>query len=443
MSKHEPFQFKTSEELLKKAKELGIELPFQESIDPLFETVIIGSKTIPNRLAVQPMEGFDSNSDGSPGEYTFRRYKRFAEGGSGLIWFEATSVVTEGRSNPRQLMLNKKNLDGFKQLADHTRQSAHKVFGSSFDLFLVLQLTHSGRYSKPEAKPKPQAACFNPYLDKQGEVVTVLNDDTLNRLQDKFTEAARLAYKAGFDAVDIKACHGYLIHELLGAHTRSKSLYGGHFNNRSRFLLEVIKMINREVKEILPAVRLNATDGVLYPYGFGVSEDGSSGIDLSETKSLICRLKENGCSLLNITIGIPSHSPHLGRPFDRQVTGSSVPDEHPLEGVTRLLSVTGELQKEFSNISFTGTGYTWLRHFFPHVGAAVIKQGMASFIGLGRSSFAYPDAPKDLMNTGTMDPKKVCIACSRCTELIRHNHIGGCVIRDREIYRKEYKKIYP
>jgi hypothetical protein len=162
MTNHEPFAFKSSEELLKRAEELGAQLPFQDSIEPLLKSFTIGSKQIPNRMAVQPMEGFDGEPDGSPGELTFRRYRRYAQGGSGLIWFEATSVVREGRSNPHQLWLHAGSLDKFKQLVQHTRDTAHQVFGHSHDVFLVLQLTHSGRYSQPEGKPAPLAAAVFP-----------------------------------------------------------------------------------------------------------------------------------------------------------------------------------------------------------------------------------------------------------------------------------------
>ncbi len=158
MSRHEPFDLKSSAELLKKAEDLAIELPFQDSIFPLFESIEVGSKKILNRLAVHLMEGFDAEPDGSPGELTFRRYQRYVQGGSGLIWIEATSVVPEGRSNPRQLMMSARNLDSYKYLVEQTRRSAYQMFGNSHDVFLVLQLTHSGRYSKPEGKPKPQAA---------------------------------------------------------------------------------------------------------------------------------------------------------------------------------------------------------------------------------------------------------------------------------------------
>lgn len=441
MSQHERFDFRTSKKLLDKASELGIDLPFQRDLGPLFEGIRIGSKKISNRLAVHPMEGYDAEPDGSPGELTFRRYLRFAQGGSALIWFEATAVVLDGRSNPRQLWLHKHSLDGFKRLVEETRCAARGAFGADHEIYCLLQLTHSGRYSKPRGKPQPQVALLNPYLDEKRDNLHIFSDQELDHLQEKYVEAARLAYQSGFDGVDLKACHGYLLNELLASYERMDSRYGGSFDNRICFLSEVIKKIRQEVPEIDLAVRLNAHDGLPYPYGFGVSRDESTRIDLTEPTELIRRLIQEGCTLFNITLGIPYMHSHMSRPFDRPVFKSPLPVEHPLEGVARFLSVTRELQREFPEIPLVGTGYSWLRQFLPYVGTAVLKRKEATFIGLGRSSLAYPEAPEDLMNKGAMSPKKVCTSCSRCSELMRMGGFTGCVVRDKETYGKFYKEL--
>ncbi len=440
MSQHEPFVFKESEKLLEKASDLGVDLPFQQDLGPLFEDIRIGSKRIPNRIAVQPMEGYDANPDGTPGELTFRRYSRFAQGGSGLIWFEATAVVPNGRSNPRQLWLHKQSQGGFLRLVEETRRASRTAFGAGHEIYCVLQLTHSGRYSRPRGNPLPQVVLSNPYLDKIRKNLHIFSDQELDDLQENYIEAVRLAYQAGFDGVDLKACHGYLLNELLASFERSDSRYGGSFDNRKRFLSEVILKVQQEVPGIDLAVRLNAHDGLPFPYGFGVSRDESMRIDLEEPIKLIRRLIQEGCCLFNITLGIPSLHPHLSRPFDRPLFGSSLPLEHPLEGVARFLSVTRELQGGFLEIPLVGTGYSWLRQFLPNVGAAVLKRREATFIGLGRSSLAYPDAPRNLMNDGAMNPKKVCIACSKCSELMRMGGVSGCVVRDKETYGKFYKE---
>ncbi len=256
----------------------------------------------------------------------------------------------------------------------------------------------------------------------------------MERLQQRFIETALLAQDAGFDAVDIKACHGCLVHELLSAFKRENSRFGGSFENRSRFLIEVITGICKQVPGILPAVRLNVYDGIPYPYGFGVPFDGSLTIYLAEPFELIRRLLQAGCYLINVTMGVSAYNLHLVRPFDRPLPGSPLPEEHPLETIIRFLKAAGKTQKEFPRAAVVGSGYSWLRQFFPHVGAAILGLGRASFIGLGRSSFAYPDAPRDLMETGRLDAKKVCISCSGCTELMRHGKASGCVKRDSGVY---------
>ena len=400
------------------------------------------SRTLPNSFAVHPMEGFDSHTDGSPSDRVFRRYLRYAAGGSGLIWFEAASVVPEGKSNPHQMMLTERNLERFKQLLKKIKSSAHQTFGLKHDLFCVLQLTHSGRFSKPDGTPKPQVARLIPELDRDEKPIRILADEELDILQEQFVESAKLAYAAGFDAVDIKACHGYLVNDLLASYTRTNSKYGGSFTNRTRFLLETVHKIHSEIPELVLSVRLNIYDGLGYPYGFGVSSDGSPDVDLKEPTKLIERLIESGCSLLNLTLGNPHKKPHLGRPFDRPLFLSAVPNEHPLRGVGRLLQLTGQIQKTFPSIPCVGTGYSWLRQYFPHIGAAVVNKGEVSFVGLGRSSFAYPDAPKDLMENGSLNPKKVCVTCSCCSELIRAGYPTGCVIRDKTIYAKEYRDFF-
>jgi 2,4-dienoyl-CoA reductase-like NADH-dependent reductase (Old Yellow Enzyme family) len=241
--------------------------------------------------------------------------------------------------------------------------------------------------------------------------------------------------------VDIKACHGYVINELLAGFARQDSRYGGFFNKRVRFLTDVVKKIRQEISQIGIAVRMNAYDGIPFPYGFGSSQDESEEYDLTEPKLVMSRLIEQGCVLFNITAGIPFLFPHLGRPFDRPLPGAAVPPEHPLNGVSRLLSLTAELQKEYPEIPLVGTGYSWLRQFSPNVGAAVLQNKDAAFIGLGRSAFAYPEAPRDLMEKGELNPKKACVACSRCTEMMRMGGSAGCVMKDKEIYGKQYKKL--
>jgi 2,4-dienoyl-CoA reductase-like NADH-dependent reductase (Old Yellow Enzyme family) len=430
---HERFKYKTREDLIKKAADLGFSLPFSDDITPLFQSIKLARVSIANRIAVQPMEGYDSENNGSPSELTKRRYLRYASGGSGIIWYEAVSVIREGRSNPHQLWIHKNNSESFSRLNDEVRNSAGK---NGIDPFLVIQLTHSGRYSKPEGIPKPQVAALNPLLDKTP--AEILTDDDLKRIIDRFVEASKLAYKSGFNAVDLKACHGYLLVDLLSARTRLNSIFGGEeTSGRFRFLLETFDRIRDEIPEITVTTRLNISD--LYKGGFGVDENGEP--DFSEAFLLVDQLRSRNIQLLNVTMGSPYFNPHVTRPYNNPVPGQALPGEHPLEGVMRMINGTTLFQSKFPDIAIVGSAWSYLRHFAPNVGAAVIKNGNAAFTGFGRNSFAYPSMPLDLLRYGKADPDKTCITCSGCTRLIRSLRPGGCVIRDKEIYGNELKKL--
>jgi 2,4-dienoyl-CoA reductase (NADPH2) len=430
---HERFRFKTINELLQKSKELGLNLPYSDDLTPLTSSICIEGFKVANRMAVQPMEGHDSEYDGSPSHLTRRRYMRYAEGGSGILWFEAFSVSSDGRSNPHQLWLHKKNADKFSFLNEEVRKHTGRQ-GS--DTLLVIQLTHSGRYSNPEGKPSPQVASLNPVLDRIKP--HILTDDDLKRIQDQYITTSVLAARSGFNAVDIKACHGYLVAELLASKNRKNSIFGGEeTGKRFRFLVETADRLKDEIPGVIITTRLNISD--LYPGGFGVDEDGEP--DFTEPIKLVEELRKHGIRLINISMGSPYYNPHITRPFDNPVPGENIPDEHPLEGVIRMLNGTALFQKRFQDMAFVGSAYSWLRQFAPYVGAAVVRDGKASFIGFGRNSFAYPSMPSDIIERGKPDPARFCITCSGCTRLIKSFRPGGCVIHDSEIYGAELKKL--
>ncbi len=440
---HERFRFKDRTDLERRAGELGLDIPLSDDIAVLFTPVRIGERVLPNRLVVHPMEGADASSSGGPSDLTFRRYRRFAEGGASVIWFEAAAVAGEGRSNPRQLRVEPEMAEGLKKLVGETRRTAENKFGQGHGVFLVLQLTHSGRFSKPGGVPKPVIAHHSPLLDARLGLppnYPLITDEELNRLQEAYVSAADVARRAGFDAVDIKACHGYLVSELLASFTRTESRYGGPLENRVRFLVETAQKIRTNVEGILVTSRLNVFDALPYPYGFGVSQTDGSQSDSSEPLELIEILRKSGVSLLSVACGIPAYAPHFGRPCDKPLAGQELPDEHPLTGVARLLRLTGEVQKAFPDMAVVGPGYSWLRQFFPYAAAAAVRTGKASLIGLGRESLAYPDWPNDLAENGVLDPKKVCLACSKCSLMLREGSRVGCAVRDADIYAAEYRE---
>lgn len=429
----------TYDELQEELNKLDRTLPLSDDLDVLAQPLTLGHTkrfTLPNRFLIQPMEGFDSGPDGEPQELGFRRYERFAKGGAGLIWFEATAVRADARSNSQQFWLNEKSANRFAALEEKTRSLAKKEFGHN--IVTVLQLTHSGRYSKPTRGNKaPVIAHHSGVLDAAHNIpadLPLITDDELDRLQDDYIAAAKLAAKCGFDGVDIKSCHGYLLDELLGAHTR-EGKYGGTFENRTRFLRETIERVQNEVPTLFVTTRMNVYDAVKYPWGFGVNKEDYKQWDLTEAKQLAVMLNKLGIPILNVTIGNPYFNPHYNRPYSKTIRGATPYNEHPLHGIVRFVNIVREMQESLPELPMVGAGTAWLRHLAPKVAAGIIGQGWATLFGYGRGAFAYPDMPKDIMAAGAMDKKKVCVACSGCSELMRAESPTGCIIRDRDYYR--------
>lgn len=431
------FSYKTKDEFLAGMKEFGIELPFSENIDILAEGMELNGKKIANRLAIHPMEGCDCESDGKPSNLTKRRYLRFAQSGAGLVWYEACAVTEEGKANPRQLLINEENKGAIKELLDMSNEESSRLYGSTFKPYSVLQLTHSGRYSKPGSVGEPIVAVRNPYLDKDGLNYKIISDEELEILEDKYVVAATLAKEIGFDAVDIKSCHRYLISELLSAHTREGN-YGGSFENRTKFLLNIIDKIREKLgNSIEITLRLNVYDSINFPYGWGVAKEGLA-VDLEEPKKLIKLLEDRGIKIINISIGNPYYNPHVGRPYDM---GGYESPNHPIEGVNKILNIMKMIQNEFPEMIVIGTGLSWLREYSPNISAGAIEKGWFKIAGFGRMAFAYPEFAKDILETGKLEKNKCCIACSKCSAIMRMGGKSGCVIKDTEIYAKEFQTL--
>lgn len=414
------------------------ELPTAAGTAVLGTPQTVGRRTAPNRIVYQAMEGCDGTPEGAPGELTRRRYARFAAGGPGIIWVEATAVAEEGRANPRQLWLTPKTRDDFARLAEEIRERCQKENG--YAPLLILQLTHSGRYSKPHGKPEPLIAYKNPLFEKDGPLPDscVLSDDDLDAVTEKLVFSAHLAEQAGFDGADIKCCHRYLLCELLSAYNRP-GRYGGSWENRTRLVREAIYgALENCSSDFIVSSRMNIYDGFPYPYGFSVTEGNGITPDYTDAKRLARDLSAHGVKLLNFTMGNPYFNPHVNRPF---ATGKYDPPEHPMYGVWRMLAGTAEVAREIPETRVISSGLSFLGEVSPNVTAAAVKDGWFDFAGYGRETLAYPDCARDICEKGALDAKKLCIACGKCTEIMRtKGGTPGCVIRDGEVYMPIYKK---
>ena len=458
------FKYHSLADVAADAARLGLDLTFSEDLSPLFRPVTIANRRVGNSLCIQPMEGCDGTLDGGPDELTLRRYQRFGAGGAKLIWGEAAAVVEEGRATPRQLWLNERNVASFARIVQTCRAAHRAEIGDDADLLIGLQLTHSGRYSYPRAI----LACRDPLLDprsvadrKTGRLVgpedSVLGDRGLGKLVSHYVTAAKLARAAGFDFVDIKQCHRYLLNEVL-ASKWNDGRYGGNYENRTRLAREILAAVRAEVPDLILGTRLSVFDGIPYQKNentgdgepcfwrgqrltcWGTRDDDPLQPDVNEPIRWIGEMRELGVALVNVTMGNPYASPHIIRPFETPPPDGYESPEHPLIGVDRHIRLTGEIQQRFPDLPVVGSGYSYLQEFFPNAGAANIRTGRVTFVGIGRGSLAQPDFARQLREHGKLDRKRVCRTFSYCTALMRskHNALGqfatGCPPFDKETY---------
>ena len=454
------FKYRTVEDLVRENERLGIRLQFSEDLAPLFRPVQVGKLQVGNALCIQPMEGCDGTLDGKPDELTIRRYQRFGAGGAKLIWAEATAVSDEARANSRQLLLNDNTLSQFEQLLTTCRQAHRDAFGSDDDFVVGLQITHSGRYSYQQ----PLLGAHDPILDRKMGLQDhpLLSDDDLKSLVDDYVRTAKLARKLGFQFVDVKQCHRYLLSEMLAAKTRPGP-YGGSLENRTRLAREIFQGIRSEVPDLVLATRMNVYDGIPYrkqvdaeqgepedystplQSAWGASENDPFTPDLTEPKWWIGEMMELGVELINVSMGNPYATPHVIRPFEYPPPDGYESPEHPLMGVDRHFRLTAELQQAFPQLPLVGSGYSYLQEFLFNAGAANVIDGCVTFVGVGRASLSQPDFARQLMEHGKLDRKRVCRTFSYCTALMRskHNELGqfaaGCPPFDKEVYQPIWK----
>lgn len=433
--------------------QINVELPVDEHLEsgpdaPLAQPYQVKGRTIGNRLAVLPMEGWDGTLDGRPTELTRRRWRRFGLSGAKLIWGgEAVAVRHDGRANPNQLIITETTWPDLQQLRQELVDAHLANHGRTDDLLIGLQLTHSGRFCRPEPdwKLKPQILYHHPFLDdKYGlpEDHPLMSDDEIRQLIDDFVEAAVLAQKAGFDFVDIKHCHGYLGHEFLSAIDRDGP-YGGSFENRTRFLREVVAGIRAAAPGLEIGVRLSAFDwipfrsgangtgepesyqGAAYCYAFGGDSTGT-GIDLREPCSFLDLLLSLDIRLACITGGSPYYNPHIQRPALFPPSDGYSPPEDPLAGVARQIAVTACLKEYRPELTIVGSGYSYLQEWLPRVAQSVVRTGRADAVGLGRMILAYPQIVADVLNGRSLQRKRICRTFSDCTTAPRNRLPSGC-----------------
>ena len=454
--------FKTVEAFRERLAELGLAIECDDRIEtapdsPMARRLDVDGLRVGNRWVIHPMEGWDAESDGQPSYLVRRRWRHFGISGAKWIWGgEAMAVLPEARANPNQLIINEVNRDGLARLHQELLDAHREAFGTTDDLLVGFQLTHSGRFCKPFRKdrPEPKILYHHPLLDRKFHLpddYPVMGDDEIRRVIERYIAAARIAESCGAAFVDVKHCHGYLGHEFLSAYTRPGP-YGGSFENRTRFLREVVEGIRAETTNLKIGVRLSAFDfapfhpdpdrgegkklgpGIPddfssclpYDYGFGTDKSEPVGYELSETEQFIELLRDLGIRMLNVSGGSPYYNPHIQRPALFPPSDGYQPPEDPLVGCARQIEVTAALKKRFPDMAIVGTAYSYLQEYLPHVAQWAVRTGRTDTVGLGRVVLSYPTLPRDALENGAVDSKHICRTFSDCTTGPRNGLISGC-----------------
>jgi len=449
-------QFKTPATFRKRLSELTLELPVDDDIltakagSPLARPLSIGGFMVGNRWCIHPMEGWDAGLDGKPSELTVRRWRNFGLSGAKLIWGgEAAAVVPDGRANPRQMLATPGNESALKELLGELKVAHREAFGTTEDLLVGLQLTHSGRFCRPNSNDtEPRVAYHHPLLDKKfgiepDDQTIVFTDAEIHELIAAYVLAAKTAQSAGFQFVDIKSCHGYLLHEFLSASSRSGE-FGGGFEGRIRLLTTLIERIRQSCPDLMICVRLSLFDSLPYrtsrevgkpmdvrgllPYQFGFGADAGEPLnyDLTEPLQLVERLQQMGVAALNVSCGSPYYNPHIQRPAIFPPSDGYQPPEDPLTGVVRQIQAARACKAAFPDLPMVGSGYSYLQDFLPHVAQAVVRKGWIDSVGLGRMVLSCPELPADTLGSGKMRRSKVCRTFSDCTTAPRNGLVSGC-----------------
>lgn len=450
-------QLRTLEQFQAYCEEVGADIPVEDTVEtgdsaPLAQPYQYKDITFPNRFSILPMEGWDGTADGHPSANTHRRWERFGISGAKLIWGgEAVAVRHDGRANAKQLILNNDTVDSIADLRQTLINAHNEKFGNTDGLYIGVQLTHSGRFCRPNTKDlEPRVAYRHPLLDKKFNVDDdsyVFTDDEIDQLIEDFGKAAILAQQIGFDFVDLKHCHGYLGHEFLSAIDRNGK-YGGSFENRTRFLRNLVATVRKVAPGMDIGVRLSAMDWIphkpkdedytgtpesydgTYPYAFGGDGTGV-GYDLTEPKQFLDLMEELDIDMTCITVGSPYYVPHIQRPAMFPPSDGYLPPEDPLAGVARQIAVTAELKKHKPDMLVVGSGYSYLQDWLPNVAQAVVRQGLTDFVGLGRMVLSYPDMPDDILNGNKLQRKQICRTFSDCTTAPRSGIVSGCYPLDK------------
>jgi len=312
----------------------------------LFEPFSLKSLQLKNRIVMPPMCMYSAGTDGIATNWHKTHYSSRAIGGAGLIIQEATAVERRGRLSDNDLGLwTDDQISGLSEIVDLVHEFGAKI---------ALQLAHGGRKAWPGEEnivaPSPIKFSTNDTVPEQ------LSLYQISQVVENFSHAAKRAVKAGYDAIEIHAAHGYLIHEFISPHTNKRTdKYGGDKENRLNFPIEVIKAVKAVIPIDMPLLmRISAVEYL---------DDGYTFEDMIEA---VCVFKKHGLDLIDVSSGGASQNAPPSWP------GFQLP----------------YAQKIKSEIGIPAIGCGLIRE--PQMAEEAVERGMVDLIAIGRGFLADP-----------------------------------------------------
>ena len=355
----------------------------------LFEQLIVKGMELRNRLVMPPMVTNFASEDGAVNRQMIDYYIERAQGGTGLIIVEMSYPHPTGKGFPCMLgVYNDAFIPGLNELAE-----AIKSYGAC----AALQIGHAGRQTRSEITGHRILAPSGIPLKGTVEIPKEMSMEEIQEIIHAFGTAALRAKRAGFDAVELHGTHGYLLNEFLSPYTNKRTdAYGGSFDNRLRFPIEVIQEVRSKAGETYPIIfRLCANEYI----------EGEEGITLDLAKKIAPRLVEAGIDILHITGGMYETREHLVQPLYYN-QGYHV---YLAEGIKQVVHTTPVITAG----SITD----------PYMADKILEEGKADLIAMGRGLIADPMFLKKAKE-GRIKEIRRCVRCNECVGRLR----SGCRI---------------
>ena len=370
----------------------------------LFSEYTINNRVVSNRLMAQAMEINQAGENGTVTGPVIERYRQLARGGWGIVSLEAVSVTPESLARPSGLIINQKNLDGFKRLVEAFKKE-------NDNSLLIFQLTHSGRQSGSFSRRVK-------VYDDNDDTCQLLTADELSHISHQFHSAVELSHLAGADGVDIKACHGYLLGEMLRPANDRSDGYGNDARGRTRILHDVFKKASSDFPNLIIGSRISLYEGIRG--GCGTAGPDELVEDTTDMMSCIGIMKDAGAHYINISAGIPAVTPHVTRPVK---TNSFFLYYH--------FRYQKLVKEKFPALTVMGSAYSSGGEYAFSLAEENIAKGYVDIAGFGRQNLADPMTPRKIMD-GERDPVHYCTLCSGCSRLLKKFQPVHCIVYDKD-----------